>query len=149
MWWVRVLHDRPRSSASRCKSRKEHFQVSIDGLKTTTLTLAAIHSSVAQKSNALGRGRQVRMLPRTDVLAQIQTGHTADFHAAERCWCKPGRLRGKLSLIHHNVVYCRVLPAGQATISAAHAAVPLCSSPYHPLPLLATPCHSLPLPATP
>ena len=32
MRWVRVLQDRPRSGASRCKSRREHAQVSIDEL---------------------------------------------------------------------------------------------------------------------
>jgi hypothetical protein len=77
-----VLQDRPRSGASRCKSRKEHAQVSIDELKTILLTLAVVHSSVAQKSNTLCHNRQVCMLPRTDPLAQIQTGSTANWQAA-------------------------------------------------------------------
>jgi hypothetical protein len=45
MRWVRVLQDRPRSGASRCKSRKEHAQVSIDELKTIFLTLAIVYIS--------------------------------------------------------------------------------------------------------
>ena len=45
MRWVRVLQDRPRSGASRCKSRKEHAQVSIDELKTILLTLAVVYIS--------------------------------------------------------------------------------------------------------
>ena len=40
------------------------------------------HLSVAQKSNTLGHNRQVCMLPRTDPLAQIQTGRTANWQAA-------------------------------------------------------------------
>jgi hypothetical protein len=82
MQWVRVLQDRPRSGASRCKSRKEHAQVSIDELNTMLLTLAVFHSSVAQKSNTLGNNGQACMLPRTDPLAQIQTGRTGNWQAA-------------------------------------------------------------------
>ena len=47
MRWVRVLQDRPRSGVSRCKSRREHAQVSIDELDNMLLTLAVFHSSVA------------------------------------------------------------------------------------------------------
>jgi hypothetical protein len=40
-----VQQDRPRSGASRCKSRKEHAQVSIDELKTMLLTLVVVYIS--------------------------------------------------------------------------------------------------------